>query len=70
VYDPPFKEYLYPVMVAPPLSEGAVNARLICVLPAVATRLVGALAVVRGVALALLETAPSPAELTALSRIV
>jgi hypothetical protein len=59
-------------MVAPPLSVGAVNARLIWLSPAVATRPVGAPAVVTdiGVALKLLDAVPSPTALTAFSRMV
>jgi hypothetical protein len=58
-------------MVAPPLLAGAVKATLICALPAVATSAVGAPAVTAaGVALVLLETVPSPIELTALRRMV
>jgi hypothetical protein len=59
-------------MEAPPVSVGAVNATLTWLSPAVATRLVGAPGAVTaaGVALALLDAVPSPAEFTALSRMV
>jgi hypothetical protein len=58
-------------MEAPPLLAGAVKATLIWLSPAVATRPVGApgaVTALTGVALALLDAVPSPAELTALRR--
>ena len=56
---------VYPIMGLP-LAAGAVNATLICALPAVAVPMVGAPGTVKGVALALADAALLPAAFVAM----
>ena len=56
---------VYPVMGLP-LAAGAVNATLICALPAAAVPMVGAPGTVKGVALALADAALLPAAFVAM----
>jgi hypothetical protein len=67
VSDPPLIEYLYCVIGDPPVPVpvGAVKAIIAPLLLGVAINAVGALGVVRGVTVMLLDAAPSPATFTA-----